>query len=48
MRGFYRVALNPCRAFANVLRGKTPWHRDTRPLETTSGGTRAVLPEAAY
>ena len=34
MRGFYRVALNPCRAFANVLRGKSPWFRDTRALET--------------
>jgi hypothetical protein len=33
MRGFYRVALNPCRAFANVLRGKSPWYRDTRPLQ---------------
>ncbi|HYO81904.1 MAG TPA: hypothetical protein VES20_10910 [Bryobacteraceae bacterium] len=32
-RGVYRVALNPCRTFANVLRGKTPWHRDTRPLD---------------
>lgn len=34
MRGFYRVALNPCRSFANVLRGKAPWHRDARPLQT--------------
>jgi hypothetical protein len=32
VRGFYRVALNPCRAFANVLRGRSPWFRDTRPL----------------
>jgi len=31
-RRFYRVALNPCRSFANVLRNKVPWHRDTRPL----------------
>lgn len=30
-RVFYRVALNPSRSFANVLRGKKPWHRDTRP-----------------
>jgi hypothetical protein len=33
MRAFYRVALNPCRAFANVLRGKSPWFRDTHPLQ---------------
>jgi hypothetical protein len=26
-----RATLNPNRAFANVLRGKVPWHRDTRP-----------------
>ena len=32
MRTFYRIAFNPCRAFANVLRGKGPWHRDNRPL----------------
>src|SRR5215203_3072545 len=34
MRGVYRVAFNPCRAFANVLRGKSPWFRDARPLDT--------------
>lgn len=34
-RRVYRVLLNPCRSFANVLRNKVPWHRDTRPL---SGG----------
>lgn len=33
-RGIYRVALNPCRSFANVLRGKSPWYRDTRPIVT--------------
>jgi hypothetical protein len=27
---FYRVALNPTRAVANLLRMKAPWHRDTR------------------
>ena len=32
MRGFYRVVFNPSRAFANVLRGKSPWFRDARPL----------------
>jgi hypothetical protein len=26
-----RAMLNPNRAFANVLRWKVPWHRDTRP-----------------
>jgi hypothetical protein len=26
-----RSALNPNRTFANILRGKVPWHRDTRP-----------------
>lgn len=30
MKAFYRTTLNPCRSFANVLRGKKPWHRDTR------------------
>ena len=31
-RRFYRLLLNPSRSFANVLRKKVPWHRDTRPL----------------
>jgi hypothetical protein len=31
-RRFYRVAFNPTRGFANLLRGRVPWHRDTRPL----------------
>ncbi|MBI1896394.1 MAG: hypothetical protein HYZ57_08180 [Acidobacteria bacterium] len=30
-KAFIRSALNPHRAFANLLRGKPPWHRDTRP-----------------
>lgn len=30
MKAFYRTTFNPCRSFANVLRGKKPWHRDTR------------------
>lgn len=30
-RVFFRVALNPSRSFANLLRGKKPWHRDVRP-----------------
>ena len=29
---FYRVALNPCRSLANLLRFKRPSYRDTRPL----------------
>jgi hypothetical protein len=44
MRGFYRVALNPCRSFANVLRGKSPWHRDTRGLVY---GRSSGLPNSA-
>jgi hypothetical protein len=34
-RRFLRVAFNPSRSFANILRGKVPWHRDTRPLRNT-------------
>jgi hypothetical protein len=29
-RAMYRLALNPCRSFANVLRGKWPWRPDWR------------------
>ena len=29
---FYRVALNPCRSLANLLRFKRPSYRDARPL----------------
>ena len=29
---FWRTAANPARAIANVLRRKTPWYRDSRPL----------------
>ena len=28
---FYRIAMNPCRSVANLMRGKWPWYRDTRP-----------------
>ena len=28
-RTFFRIALNPARSFANVLRGKGPWYRET-------------------
>lgn len=31
-RRFYRMALNPTRTFANLLRLKKPWHRDGRPI----------------
>ena len=31
-RGFFRIALNPSRAFVNMMRGKGPWYRDTRPI----------------
>ena len=29
---FYRIALNPSRSLANMLRWKYPSHRDNRPL----------------
>jgi hypothetical protein len=31
-RRLYRMILNPQRTFANVLRWKKPWHRDTRTI----------------
>jgi hypothetical protein len=31
-RTFLRIALNPSRSLANLLRGKGPWHRDGRSL----------------
>lgn len=31
-RRMYRMFLNPQRTFANMLRLKKPWHRDTRPI----------------
>lgn len=31
-RTFYRIALNPARSVANMLRGKGPWHREGRSL----------------
>jgi hypothetical protein len=33
MKRFVRVLLNPNRSFANVLRLKKPWYRDTRPMD---------------
>lgn len=32
VRALVRGFLNPGRSFANVMRGKLPWHRDNRPL----------------
>jgi hypothetical protein len=29
---FCRVLFNPQRSFANILRGRAPWHRDSRPI----------------
>jgi hypothetical protein len=32
-RRFYRTIFNPQRSLANFLRGKAPWHRDSRPIQ---------------
>jgi hypothetical protein len=43
-RTFIRIALNPGRSIANMLRGKGPWHRDGRallPPKELGGGTSA-------
>lgn len=40
VRGFARSLLNPSRSFANLMRAKPPWHRDTR------GGVAAADVEA--
>lgn len=37
LRAFARSALNPSRSFANLLRRKAPWHRDTREGVTAAG-----------
>lgn len=31
-RRFFRMVFNPQRSLANLLRGKVPWHRDSRPI----------------
>lgn len=31
-RKFYRIVFNPSRAVTNILRGKTPWYLDYRPI----------------
>jgi len=31
-RRFFRMVFNPQRSLANFLRGKVPWHRDSRPI----------------
>jgi hypothetical protein len=41
LRALARGFLNPSRSFANMMRGKAPWFRDTRPL---SGHTVAEHP----
>jgi hypothetical protein len=38
-RTFYRIALNPGRALANIMRGKGPWYRDGRALVPRKGTT---------
>lgn len=43
LRALARGFFNPSRAFANMMRGKTPWYRDNRPL---SGHTLAIRPPA--
>jgi hypothetical protein len=40
-RTFYRVALNPGRSIANMLRGKGPWHRDGRALLPRNSGAQS-------
>jgi hypothetical protein len=36
-RTFFRIALNPGRAIANMLRGKGPWYREGRALVPAKG-----------
>ena len=36
-RTFYRIALNPGRALANIMRGRGPWYRDGRALVQRKG-----------
>lgn len=50
-RRFWRMALNPQRTLANLLRFKKPWHRDTRsidwetsPLWGLGPGSREAVP----
>jgi hypothetical protein len=42
IRAFARGGLNPIRSYSNLLRFKTPWHRDSRP------GVREYFPEGYY
>jgi hypothetical protein len=42
IRGFARGGLNPIRSYANLLRFKVPWHRDSRP------GVYAYRPNGSY
>jgi hypothetical protein len=43
-RTFYRIALNPGRALANILRGKGPWHREGRSLLPQKRSSESFLP----
>jgi len=45
-RRFYRMALNPQRTFANLLRLKKPWHRDTRPMDWDASPVKVLAPAA--
>ncbi len=42
IRAFARGGLNPIRSYANLLRFKVPWHRDSRP------GVYAYTPDGDY
>jgi len=42
IRSFARGLLNPTRSYANVLRFKLPWYRDSRP------GVKAYRPDGSY
>lgn len=41
-RTFLRIALNPARSLANVMRGKGPWHREDRGLLANTGVSSGV------
>lgn len=46
-RRLYRMFLNPQRTFANLLRLKKPWHRDTRPIDWDASDIVAPAPQPA-
>ena len=47
VRAFARGLLNPSRSFANMMRGKLPWHRDNRSLSGTIAEQVSDRPQAA-